>query len=120
MGELSDDLLPAIAELTTLLGKSITFQVVTKTGDPTTGVVTESGAVDHVVLAPVFYAEERYTRGDLIRDSDLQTILAAQDLEFTPTKGMRVTVGSEIWETIRIDPIYADTEIVAYQIFMRR
>jgi hypothetical protein len=120
MGELSDNLLPGVAELTQALGKSITFQTVVKTGNPATGAVSESSAADHVVVAPIFNVEERYLKGDLIRDSDMQTIVAAQGLTFTPVRGMRVTVGSEIWETIRIDPIYADTEVVAYLIFLRR
>ncbi len=116
---LSDDLLNEVKALTDELGKSITFQTVTKTGDPTDGTVTETGDTPHTVVAPVFFAEEKYIDGDTIRSGDLQTVLAAKDITFTPIKGMKVTVDSDAWETIRVDKIYAQSTIVAYHVFMR-
>jgi hypothetical protein len=116
---LSDDLLTAVKELSDELGKSLVFETVTKTGDPTTGIVTESNSVSNTIVAAIFNAEEKYVDGDLIRKGDLQTVLPAQSIAFTPIKGMKVTFDSETWETVRVDKIWADEFVVAYMVFMR-
>lgn len=119
MTELDDALVPVALELLTDFGASATFTVDAGTYDRTTGDVT-SNTTDYTAnISPPFPAEERYVNGDTVRESDLQCVVAASGLQFTPAMGIVVTFKSQKYRVTRVNTVRSGEQVAIYELFLR-
>lgn len=120
--ELDTDLLEAVEDIIDELGKTVSFWVYgsasydVATGKQTTGDATE---YEKKVIPP-YEMELRYVDGDVVKIGDVMTGVPAKDIEFTPEKGMSVTIGSDIWVITRVSPIYSGEMICLYLMQLRK
>ncbi len=123
MTALDDDLLPAIKDLIEELGKVVTFEIETTAGtyDPNTGSVgtatTESFTVK---VTPPARFKKRMIDGDLIKESDFRVMVAAQDITLEPELLMKVTVDTQLYTGLVLDPVYTGESIGAWIIRLRK
>lgn len=102
-------------------GKDLTFAVRTKTYDPTTGATTYGAATNTVVKgSPPGPYERRFVDGDVVRLSDARTIVAAKNLTFTPTIGIKVSFDSTDWQVVSARPMYSGEQVAAWELQLRR
>jgi hypothetical protein len=116
--EMLDDVVEIIEEF----HKTVTFWVYPDAVyAPETGVNSRGDAVQYSKqVMPPYQVELKYVDGDLIQAGDMLSGIPAKDIEFTLEKGMKVTIGSDIWTIVRVSPIYASEWIVLYLFQLRR
>ncbi|HBG77501.1 MAG TPA: hypothetical protein DDW84_01445 [Phycisphaerales bacterium] len=104
------------------LGKSVVFVIQPqKDYDPTKGEATGLDPIYPIKkIIPPFEYESKYIDGDLIKVGDMQSGIAAKDLEFTPAKSMTVCFDDMTWKIIRVMPIYTGQQIALYMFQLRR
>jgi len=89
--------------------------------DPTTGKQTTGDVTPYAKkIIPPYEFDLRYVDGDLIKVGDAWTGVAGKDIEFTLKKGIRVTIGSDIWTIQRIKPICSGNRNPLYLLHLRR
>lgn len=123
MTVLDDDLLPAIKELIDELGKLVTFEIETAAGvfDPATGIVgTATTQSFSVLVTPPARFKKKMIDGDLIKESDFRIMVAAQDITLEPELLMKVTVDTQLYTGLVLDPIYTGESIGAWIIRLRK
>ncbi len=120
--ELDTEMLEAVDEIIEELGKTVTFWLYgSQTYDPETGKRTTGDATQYnKKVIPPYEVALRYVDGDLIHAGDLLTGVPAKDIEFTPEKGTKVTIGSDVWVIVRVSPIYSGERIALYLLQLRR
>lgn len=119
MTKLDDKLIPKIAKIVDRLGKAVTFHVEAGSYDPTVG-RRVSDQTDHSVkVTPPANYSERFIDGDNIQRGDVNILLPAQDLVFTPVNGMQVTIDAKPWAIVEVKPIYTGEQIGAYDLQLR-
>jgi len=120
--ELDTEMLEAVDEIIAELGKVLTFWVYpTETYNPATGKKTTSDATQYNKKAiPPYEVSLKYVDGDLVKVGDLATGVPAKDIEFTPEKGMKVSIDTAIWVITRVAPIYSGEWICLYLLQLRR
>ena len=120
--ELDTELLEDVYDIIDELGKTVTFWAYgSDTYDPTTGKRTTGDATEYdKKVIPPYEIALRYVDGDVIKVGDLLTGVPAKDIEFTPIKGMSVTIGDDIWSIVRVSPIYSGERICLYLLQLRR
>lgn len=118
MTALDDRLIPRVASLVTKYGRAATYTVVTTSHTPGAGTTTETTATHSVIVTPpAAYTE---TLNELARFGDQETILAAQGLTFTPKPADRVTIGSDVWTLVSIQPILTGASVAVYVLQIRK
>ena len=120
--ELDTELLEDVFEIIAEVGKTVTFWVYPgETYSPATGTSTPGDATQYPLkVIPPYSIDLKYVDGDLIKAGDMLSGVPAKDIEFTPAKGMSVTVGSDIWTIIQVSPIYSGEWICLYLFQLRR
>lgn len=120
--ELDIELLPDVFDIIQELGKTVTFWVYPEaTFDPITGTRSSGDAIQyHKKVYPPDDVNLRYVDGDLIKVGDMVTGVAAKDIEFIPSRGMRVTIDDSIWVIHHVSPIRSGEWIVLYGLYLRR
>lgn len=102
-------------------GVVLTFEVRTKTPDPTTG-ATDLGlatSVEWTGSTPSPY-ELRYIDGVLIQAGDMRTTISAKDITFTPQLGQKVTFDSATWRIMHVRPRNTGPLLWGYTLHLRR
>lgn len=104
------------------LGKILTFWIYPAGSyDPATGDYTSGDAQQYNMKAiPPYAFEIKYIDGDVVRLGDLQTGIAAKNIEFTPQPGIKVTINSELWAVLRVAPIYSGEQVAMYMLHLRK
>lgn len=121
MGALDDVLRPVAKDLISEFGKDLTFIVKdTETYNPVTGVTTVGESSVVVKGSPPFPYERRYIDGDVVKEGDMETLIAAQDLTITPDEGQRVEFDGEKWHVVSIRRIYSGSLVAAFRLQLRR
>jgi len=121
MTTLDDALRPVAKDLLSTFGKDLTFIVKgSESYDATTGSVTVSESSVVVKGSPPAPYARKYITGDLVKEGDVQTIIAAQGLTITPDEGQRVEFDSEKWHIVSIKRIYSGEQVAAYELQLRR
>lgn len=120
--ELDSEMLEEVDEIIAEFGKTVTFWVYgSEVYDPVTGKTSTGDATQYnKKVIPPYEVALRYVDGDLIQVGDMLTGVAAKDIEFTPAKGMKVTIDSAIWVIQRVAPIYSGEWIPLYLLQLRR
>jgi hypothetical protein len=120
--ELDTEFLEDVYEIIDEFGKVVTFWVYgSAVYDPTTGKEISGDATQYnLKVIPPYSIELRYVDGDLIKAGDMLSGVPAKDIEFTPAKGIKVTVDSYIWTIVRVQPIYSGEWICLYLFQLRR
>ncbi len=122
MTSLDDKLVPKALSLIDDFGQNATFQTVTRTYDPTTGTTTESSSVDVVrkISPPSPYVKE-FDSASLTERAEMQCLVAASGLTFTPALGMdMVLTDSTRWQIVGVYPIYSGASLAAYTLLLGR
>ena len=120
--ELDTELLEDVYDIIDELGKTVTFWVYgSDTYDPTTGKQTTGDVTEYdLKVIPPYEIGLHYVDGELIKVGDLLTGVPAQDIEFTPERGMRVTIDNDIWLITRVSPVYSGEWICLYLLQLRK
>jgi hypothetical protein len=118
---LDSRLVPTAQRLLDKYGATATYgDPSTKSYDPVTSAVTESGATNPTIkITPPTHYSRHLIDGTMIQASDMQTFVAAQDLTFVPKRGYTLTLGSLVWRIERVGPIYTGDEIALYELQLR-
>jgi len=120
--ELDIELLEDVFDIIDEFGKTVTFWVYGSesydpaTGKNTTGDVTE---YDKKVIPP-YSVDLKYVNGDVIKAGDMLSGVPAKDIEFTPERGIKVSIDSGIWAIQRVSPIYSGEWIALYLFQLRK
>ena len=119
---LDDKLIAEVYNIAQTYGKTVVFQEIgSSVYDPTTGKTTNSSLTNHSVkVTPPSPYSHRLVDGDLIQVRDVQTLLPAKDLTFTPVQGMQVTIDSEVFDIVEIMPLYSGASICGYDLQLRQ
>ena len=119
---LDDELLEAVYDIIDEFGKIVTFWIYPDQDyDPTIGENTLGDPTQYSKkVIPPYQINLKYVDGKLIKLGDLLTGIAAQDIEFTPTLKMKITIDSNIWTIININPIYSGEQIALYLLQLRK
>lgn len=121
--ELDDVLVPAVQELLDDLGRDVIFTVadVSSTYDASTGESTKSTNNYTVKATPPYPYSDRMISSGIVQMGDMRMLVAAEDLDFTPTPGDLVTWDSgDVWRTIQVSPIYSGELICAWELQLRK
>jgi len=120
--ELDEELLDEVLEIIAEFGKTVTFWTYGSDDySPTTGKRTTGDATQYnKKVIPPYEVALKYVDGDLIQMGDMLSGVAAKDIEFTPAKGMRVTIDGGIWVIQRVSPIYSGEWICVYLFQLRK
>lgn len=122
-------LIPKIATIIAAKGKLVSFSVEAgATLNQLTGVPTAGTTTDYSVRVspPAIPQGSRSTfASELAKDSlassgALEFYLAAQGLEFSPKKGIRVVIDDEDWRIEALQPIRTGDDIGAYRVLVVR
>jgi len=113
------DMLEVAAQLLAEFGKTVTAYVpaVGRTYDPATG--TTSGGEDSfsVLTSPPVPERVRERQGDVVVAREVTAAyIAAEDLQFTPTVGMRVVFNGESHRAVEVSPLHSGDQIAAYHL----
>lgn len=120
MTDLDQDLVPAVLELITDFGKSMSFEVYSSQSySEIASTVTRSTSTYVTLGLPPEKYDISYVDGDVVRFSDLKTMVAASGLQFTPTPGMKVTFDSKSFTAVGVSPIYSGELVAAWEIQLR-
>lgn len=122
MTQLDTVFLPLATELLTEYGKAATFHAYTGGSyTPSTGTGSPGSETQYSKkIIPPYNVDLSFVDGDTIRVGDMMTGLAAENLEFTPVEGMKVTVESQAWSVVKVQPVYSGESIALYQLILRR
>lgn len=127
MTEIDDELLPAIAELATELGKDVTVTTQDLSGyDRTTGVATPvTVAFSRKLLGVGTVTEEMIGTGrvgprGLAKVGDTTGLLAAQALGFTPDLHTLVAWGGVTYTTVAVQRLEPAGSVLAFRLVLRR
>ena len=120
--ELDTKMIPIAQALLTRFGKTATFVVpATKVYDPTIGETTEGADTNYSTkITPPGPLIRGYIPQDLVQQGDLQTFVAAQDLQFTPSLGYEILIDAESWRIEFVNPIYSGDSIALYALLIRQ
>lgn len=120
--ELDEELLDDVYDLIDELGKTVTFWLYgAVTYDPTTGKETTGDATQYnKKVIPPYEVELKYVNGDIIKIGDLLSGVPAKNIQFTPERGIKVTIDSAVWEIQRVSPIYSGERICLYLFQLRK
>lgn len=124
MTQFDDKFLPLAKRLVDKFGKVVTYEERPDPSsyDPTTGGVDETIALPtySVKIAPPDQYKDFFIDGEIIEVGDTKTIIAAQGLEFTPTKGSAFFIDNTVWRIVNIGPLYSGELIAAYVLQLRQ
>lgn len=87
--------------------------------DPATQKSVETLTNFTIKGSPPFPFEDRLIDGDTIQVSDLQTILAARDLTFTPDVNGVIIFKSLEYRILRVRPLFSDENEAAWMLHLR-
>ena len=102
------------------LGASMTYQTsVMGAFDPATNKASET-LTDFVIKgSPPFPFEDQFVDGDTVQQRDLQVILAARDLTFTPDLNGVIIFDGVTYRILRVFPIFSDENEAAWRLHLR-
>lgn len=103
------------------LGISVTFYSDNSpTYDPSTGEGSDTPDQSTAKITPLEYYADEFVDGEVIQEGDAYLFLPKNNLTFTPEPGLRVKVGTDIWEVVAVDSIYSGNPVALYQLQVRR
>lgn len=100
---------------------ALTFEVRTKTPDPTTDatVLGSPTNIEWTGSTPSPY-ELRYIDGKLIQAGDMRTSISAKDIAFTPELGQKVTFGGAAFRIVTVRPRHTGALVWGYTLQLRK
>ena len=114
---------PRVLEVVNKYGKTVTITVTSSTINVALGKIASSSETTYSkkVSPPAPY-KSRYIDGTMIQAHDLQCILPASGLGFTPSLSdeMTVTMDSVVWSVKGFDPMYSGDDVAAYRLQLRK
>lgn len=120
MTELDDALVPAVLELVSDLGKVVTARVKSaQVYDESGSSVSETSTDYSIKVLPPEKFDISYIDGDVIRATDLKTLVAASGLAFQPTPGMQLLLDAKTYLAVAVSPIYSGEQICAWEMQLR-
>ena len=122
MTEIDDKLLADVYTIAQTYGKSVVFTIRdAQSYNPATGKVSTGGATAITLnVTPPAQFELRYVDGDMIRERDVKVTVPAKNLTFTPDLGHNVTIDSEVFDVVTVNPLYSGANICAYEVQLRQ
>lgn len=100
------------------LGTTLAYEAVARAYSEATGRTTETVTSHSVQASPP--SAVRQWGAEPIEEGDVQTVLPASGLGFTPAAGDRVTLDGESWSVESVQGIRAQDDVVAYKLRLRR
>lgn len=105
-------------------GTTGAFTVGTSTYDAATGIGTPSGdpspSPQNVKVSPPARFKKSLIDGEHIQAGDAQSILPALNTPFTPQSGDKVTINSESFSIVHVDPIHSGEQVAAFKLHLRQ
>lgn len=119
---LDDALVPAVSDLlTNIVGTDMTFTVPSGTFDPTTNSLSgESDDPKVWKASPPAPASIKYVETGVVQAGDLEIIVAASGITFTPVVNTKVEFDSTTWRVVHLDEIKSGDDTCAYVMHLRR
>jgi len=113
---------PKVIALLEKYGKEVTFTVSPEpTYDATTGKNTAGSPTLYVKkVSPPEPCKIEFVAGELTQVGDIEVILGAKDLPFTPVLTMPVTIDGVVWKIVAVRPMYSGELIAAYTLHLRK
>lgn len=100
-------------------GKAVTITATETTGDPDTGTVTKVETPYSVKATPPAKFRQDLVDGEAIRESDLEIVLAASAITFTPAQGMKATIDGASYGVVRVTPTFSGELPAIYSLQLR-
>lgn len=114
-------LVPRIKTLVEKYGLPATFVTQSETYDPATGVTTLGSPTNHsVTVTPPAPYRRGYVPGSDVPGEDLEALLYASGLAFTPAAGQKATVDGQTFRVVSVSPLYTGEQVGAYVLQLRR
>lgn len=120
MTTLDDRILPLALNLIAKFGKAATVYDAYTDVDVATGRTSTVPDSWSVTIAPPSPVNSKYVNGDIVIETDMQTMIAASGLAFTPSVGMRVVFDSTDYKVVAAQPLYSGESIAAWRLIARR
>jgi len=119
---IDDIMLPQAKDLLDTYGKPATWRELSPTYDDETRETTFGAATEHTVsVSPPSRYTSRLVDGDLIQAGDMQTILAGQNLPFTPTEGKHeLQIDNDVWRVVSVNPVRSGKNIAIWKVQLRK
>lgn len=122
--ELDNEALPLVLETLAEFGKAVVIKIYPSASySPSTGSTTPGTAIQYnKKIIPPYPYENKYIDGDIIREGDLQSGIAASGLEFSLEKPdlTRFVIDGFEWLVISAKPVYSGDSIAMYQLHLRK
>ena len=117
-----DDMRAAAVEAVDVAPATYTFVAVTgNTYSPSTGATAAGTSTNHTVTAsPPFEYDRSLVDGDIVRRGDCYIVVPASGLTVTPTPSMAVAFGGETWRVMSVTTHRGGTQVIAYEVQLRR
>src|SRR3972149_4757763 len=96
----------------TLTHTPLTYSAVT--GKSTAGTLV----VTTLKIIPPYPYKESYIDGDLIKAGDMQSGVAALDV--TPARNDKLTLGSDVWTVMSVEPLGVQDTMLVYLLQLRK
>jgi len=105
---------PLVRDIIGKFGKTAIYKQITgETYSPTTGKYTGGTTNSYTIkIAPPAEYHIKLINGDNILAGDMQTLIAATGLAFTPAIGDIITIDTVDWQVINVSPQYSGEDIV--------
>lgn len=118
---LDKKILPIVEKTIKKYGKVLTYTVESSSShSAATGqVVVASDDVNKVSIPP-YKPDLKYINGDLVKQDDYFSGVAAKDLTFIPVRGMIVLFDSTKYKILRLVPIYSGNQIALFLFQLRK
>lgn len=119
---LDKTLVPAAFNIIEKLGTNMTFTIVTDEGtfDPATNSI--SGVVEQTFVrkaSPPSKFSQKFLNGKTIKENDLKTVVAAQDIPLAPQLNMKVVHAGITYKGLVINPLFSGDDIAAWIVRLR-
>lgn len=120
-GALDTRMRATASRLINKFGATMTLRRQAGVYDPATGKNTETATDYAIVGSPPSPVDLRRVDGEMIKQGDAETILAASDLTVAPDQTTdHIVFAGETWSVVAVEPIYSGEQVAAYQLRLRK
>ena len=119
-GALDNIMRPLAQDLIEKFGGSVSYFQTTETYDATTGKTSQTETERTVVITPPQPYNQNRINDTTIQVGDLETMVKALNLGFTPAIGDKVLFDGSRWQVVSVMPLYSGALAAAYTLQLRQ
>lgn len=69
---------------------------------------------------PLYEVDLRWIPESMVEEGDAETMIAGQNIGFTPKRGQTVEINGETWKVLKAEPMRTGTLIAAWRFHLRQ